>query len=222
MFYDVKTVHVGPSVYKDARMRGGEERCKAVKVRADKVPHEYAEHADRIDVHNRRVGFHPAGAPLWNGVPPGPVRRLLDSFPPVRGLCLGAYAEASPAVDELLHAAAGHASIRTWRELGARSPKEVKAHYLASLRRNLGVSAMREHARLVLYRVEALSAPLGAAAGGLGERSEWQRHQYVRSAVAFDALSGADARRGDSQGWRSTCRFAHVPIGTAAAAAVAG
>ena len=85
-----------------------------------------------------------------------------------------------------------------------------------SLRHNLGVSAMRENARLVLYRVEALSAPLGACTGGLADRTEWQRRQYVRSAVAYDALSGPCACRGDSQGWRSTLRFAHVEMGWAA------
>ena len=85
------------------------------------------------------------------------MRRLLDTFQPVRGLCFGAYAETSPAVDKLLKAVAEHASARTWRELGARCAKEAKAHYVSSLRRNLGVSAaMRENARLVLYpRVEA-------------------------------------------------------------------
>ena len=98
------------------------------------------------------------------------MRRLLDTFQPVRGLCFGAYAETSPAVDKLLKAVAEHASARTWRELGARCAKEAKAHYVSSLRRNLGVSAMRENARLVLYRVEALSAPLGACTGGLADR----------------------------------------------------
>ena len=119
-------------------------------------------------------------------------------------------------MDKLLKAVAEHASARTWRELGARCAKEAKAHYVSSLRRNLGVSAMRENARLVLYRVEALSAPLGACTGGLADRTEWQRRQYVRSAVAYDALSGPCACRGDSQGWRSTLRFAHVEMGWAA------
>ena len=141
-----------------------------------------AAYSDKIDEHNRRVGFHPPGVPRWDGAPPGPVRRLLDTFQPVRGLCFGAYAETSPAVDKLLKAVAEHASARTWRELGARCAKEAKAHYVSSLRRNLGVSAMRENARLVLYRVEALSAPLGACTGGLADRTEWQRRQYVRSA----------------------------------------
>ena len=42
---------------------------------------------------------------------------------------------------------------------------------------------MRENARLVLYRVEALSAPLGACTGGLADRTEWQRRQYVRGGL---------------------------------------
>jgi len=215
LLYDVKTIHASGNTYKNAHLRGG-ERCKSAKVRADRVPQEYAAHADKIDEHNRRVGFHPPGVPRWDGAPPGPVRRLLDTFQPVRGLCFGAYAETSPAVDKLLKAVAEHASARTWRELGARCAKEAKAHYVSSLRRNLGVSAMRENARLVLYRVEALSAPLGACTGGLADRTEWQRRQYVRSAVAYDALSGPCACRGDSQGWRSTLRFAHVEMGWAA------
>ena len=48
------------------------------------------------------------------------------------------------------------------------------------------------------------------------EKLEWQRRQYVRSAVAYDALSGPCACRGDSQGWRSTLRFTHVEMGWAA------
>ena len=146
------------------------------------------------------------------------MRRLLDSFPPVRGLCVGAFSEASPAVDQLLQAVAERASITTWRELGARTPKEAKAHYVASLRRNLGVSAMRENARLVLYRVEALRAPPGAAGREQVDKNEWQRSSYVRTAVAYDALSGAGTQRGGSQGWRTTCRFSCVPIGRAVAA----
>ena len=79
------------------------------------------------------------------------MRRLLDTFQPVRGLCFGAYAETSPAVDKLLKAVAEHASARTcWRELGARCAKEAKAHYVSSLRRNLGVSAMRENCQALV------------------------------------------------------------------------
>ena len=217
VLYDLKTVHVGASVYMNAHLRG-RGRCLSAKARADRVPLEYRKHADEIDVHNRNADFHPPGVPRWDGTPPGPVRRLLDSFPPVRGLCVGAFSEASPAVDQLLQAVAERASITTWRELGARTPKEAKAHYVASLRRNLGVSAMRENARLVLYRVEALRAPLGAAGREQVDKNEWQRSSYVRTAVAYDALSGAGTQRGGSQGWRTTCRFSCVPIGRTVAA----
>ena len=50
---------------------------------------------------------------------------------------------------------------------------------------------MRENARLVLYRVEALRAPPGAAGREQVDKNEWQRSSYVRTAVAYDALSGA-------------------------------
>ena len=50
------------------------------------------------------------------------------------------------------------------------------------------------------------------------DKNEWQRSSYVRSAVAYDALSGAGTQRGGSQGWRTTCRFSCVPIGRAVAA----
>ena len=81
LLYDVKTIHASGNTYKNAHLRGG-ERCKSAKVRADRVPQEYAAHADKIDEHNRRVGFHPPGVPRWDGAPPGPVRRLLDTFQP--------------------------------------------------------------------------------------------------------------------------------------------
>ena len=70
---------------------------------------------------------------------------------------------------------------------------------------------MRENARLVLYRVEALRAPPGAAGREQVDKNEWQRSSYVRTAVAYDALSGAGTQRGGSQGWRTTCRFSCVP-----------
>ena len=216
--YDVKTIHASENTYKNAHLRVG-ERCKSAKVRADRVPQEYAAHADKIDVHNRRVGFHPPGVPRWDGAPPGPVRRLLDTFQPVRGLCFGAYAETSPAVDKLLKAVAGTCLSQdvagAWgavRQGGQGALRLLPTTQPGCLR----LSAMRENARLVLYRVEALSAPLGACTGGLADRTEWQRRQYVRSAVAYDALSGPCACRGDSQGWRSTLRFAHVEMGRAA------
>ena len=68
---------------------------------------------------------------------------------------------------------------------------------------------------VIVYLVE-VETRTEKTAGGLADRTEWQRRQYVRSAVAYDALSGPCACRGDSQGWRSTLRFAHVEMGWAA------
>ena len=71
---------------------------------------------------------------------------------------------------------------------------------MASLRRNLGVSAMRENARLVLYMVEALRPPPGAAEREQVDKNEWQRSSYVRTAVAYDTLSGAGTQAGAPKG----------------------
>ena len=128
--------------------------------------------ADKIDEHNRRVtrvGFHPPGRTTLGRGPTGPREEAARHLPTRERALLRVYI-AEPTLRPHLpwtrscssgRAVAEHASARTWRdELGARCAKEAKAHYVSSLRRNLGVSAaMRENARLVLYpRVDEPSA----------------------------------------------------------------
>ena len=71
----------------------------------------------------------------------------------MRALVFGAYGEASADVHALVKEAANRMASNEWRRWGARSQAEARSFFVASLRRQLGVHAVREMARHRLRRV---------------------------------------------------------------------
>ena len=74
---------------------------------------------------------------------PGPVERVLGSYPPVRGAAFGPRADASGDVDSLLRFAAGVRADIDWHSMGARTPAEARASILGTMRRTLGIGVQR-------------------------------------------------------------------------------
>ena len=90
---------------------------------------------------------------MWGGqAPAGAVEQLLDTFPPTRGLILGSYGEASPAVTALQDALAAAIAAREWREMGARTEAEARGIVASQLRRELSIASHAGHARMLLGR----------------------------------------------------------------------
>ena len=144
LLFDVKGVHFG-ALYDGARAQ--EERAGAVAERAHEVGREYRDHARAID--RRRDAFSTR------------VLDRLDRYGQVRGLCFGAYGEASGDVYHLIAAAAEQGSAR-WGLYGARSQEEMRACLIARYRRRLGVAVARAMSQHLLRRVEFVG--LSAAA----------------------------------------------------------
>ena len=113
LLFDVKGVHFG-ALYDGARAQ--EERAGAVAERAHAVGREYRDHARAID--RRHDAFSTR------------VLDRLDRYGQVRGLCFGAYGEASGDVYHLIAAAAEQGSAR-WGLYGARSQEEMRACLIA-------------------------------------------------------------------------------------------
>ena len=79
--------------------------------------------------------------------------------PPVRGLVVGAYGEASADVHALLKLTAAKKAETAFKEMGARTPIEAEATLTLSLRRHWGLTFVREYARMRLARVCFVGAP---------------------------------------------------------------
>ena len=171
MLFELKTIHFGESTYP----RRAPGRCHAVGRRAAALPQEYARKAKQVDE-------------LYCGTMPGaegPVSARLRAFDPVKGLAFGAWGEASPDVERLLSALAGAGAERHWRRMGVPSPTEARGSLAWMLRRRWALTAVREHARLVLARLEYVGRGAGRAAGRRAEaefgaaaarrQSCWQR-----------------------------------------------
>ena len=90
--FELKTLHVAPSTY----AANATERCAAVSKRADALSGEYFTKARRLD---RRFS-----GTVGDDV--GPVEARLRRFEEVRGVVFGAWGEASPGAEALLHACA--------------------------------------------------------------------------------------------------------------------
>ena len=82
-------------------------------------------------------------------------------YPPVRGLVVGAYGEASADVHALLKLAAAKKAETAFKEMGSRTPIEAEATLILSLRRHWGLTFVREYARMPvrLARVCFVGAP---------------------------------------------------------------
>ena len=170
LLFELKTLHVGTSTYV-----GGHHRCEAVARRARTLPAEYAAKARHLD---QRFCRTPAGTI-------GPVEARLRTYDPVRGIVFGAWGEASPLTECLLSAYAQAGSARHWLDMRSRGPLEAVGALAWLLRRRWGITAMREHARLKLERLEFVGR--GAALAADRRASAWSSASAAarRSACRF-------------------------------------
>ena len=77
------------------------------------------------------------------------------------------------------------AAAREWRQAGARTREEYRAHALATIRRRIGLVAVRAHARHRLDRVPFIGVPRAAV------RARMERlRQQMRDPRAAAPLSG--------------------------------
>ena len=90
------------------------------------------------------------------------VLRRLREFPPTRGLVVGAFAEASADVHNLLSLVVKSAAARHWREAGAASLLAAISVFTATYRRRWGCEFALQGARLRIARsslVDGVSSP---------------------------------------------------------------
>lgn len=114
--------------------------------RAHHVQSEYERHAHYLDRTQSPAGTQP-------------VYDLLQSYGTVRGLVVGAYAEMSADIMQLIQIAAGTLASRRWSLMGARTQAEARAFFLQHLTRRFGLTAAREMARHRLHRVQYVGVP---------------------------------------------------------------
>ena len=138
--------------------------------RAHAVGREYRDHARAID--RRHDAFSTR------------VLDRLDRYGQVRGLCFGAYGEASGDVYHLIAAAAEQGSAR-WGLYGARSQEEMRACLIARYRRRLGVAVARAMSQHLLRRVEFVG--LSAAAIQRYRQAQRMPQDGEREAQAWHA-----------------------------------
>ena len=95
----------------------------------------------------------------------------------VRALVFGAHGEGSPDVHHSIEASARQRARQTWRSFGARTEEEAYGYWVQQFRRLMGVTIVREFARLRIQRVprgsslarsecRASSCATGREAGG--------------------------------------------------------
>ena len=156
--HDVKAIHYCPTRYPLAAAEArGQQRGDATRRRADLVAAEYDASARRLDARFHSAIADPAGRP---------VLQRLRSYPPPTGLCVGAFAEASPGIHLLLRDVAQTASVRHWREAGASSPDAALSTYTSIYRQRWGCEFALQGARLRIARqhLVAGAAPCDEAA----------------------------------------------------------
>ena len=93
--------------------------------------------------------LHPVGGP-------GPVQRLLQTYPRVRGLAFGPRAESNADVGCLIQYAAGRRADRDWRGMGARSASEARSYVSEHLRRTISMGVWRAETSLRIRRARAM------------------------------------------------------------------
>jgi hypothetical protein len=171
-FGELKFIHFGPTRYAPAHIRHA-ARCRSVQVRAGAVHAEYVKKARSLD-----ATF--CGS-VRNG-PPGPVERRLALLGEVRPIVIGAFAEASPFLEELVSAAADVGASKHWRRMRCNSTNHARGLLLQVLRRSWGFAAFRANAQLVLRRLQHV----GGAGGGANphptarcRRRMWRRRDFA-------------------------------------------
>ena len=113
----------------------------------------------------------------------------------IRGLVFGAWVEASPDFEKLLSLAASAGAQRHWRSMGCTDDASARGILAWMLRRRWGMTALREHARLKLERLEFVGRGAQAAADRRSLASAASAARS-RAAAAFALSRGSRTRRG--------------------------
>ena len=141
---DFKSIMAGGDIYRCARAR--DEQSGAVAERAHRVHPDYLRAARSLDTQ-----FYAA--------PATPVMDRLLSHGQVRAMVFGAHGEGSPDVHHSIEASARQRARQTWRGFGARTEEEAYGYWVQQFRRLMGVTIVREFARLRIRRVPFLGVP---------------------------------------------------------------
>ena len=97
----------------------------------------------------------------WMGPGAGPFQRKWREIGGIKVLAVGAFAEVSRSLHELLARAADVGAVRLWRRHGCRSEKEAKSLVSTKLTARLGTAFVRAQAKLFKDRLH-LAEPGGA------------------------------------------------------------
>ena len=157
------------------------DRCGGVEKRARAIPVEYRRKARNVDI-KFNDWDHAQG--------PGPVETRLNGYGAIRGLVFGARGESSKDVARLIKLTATIAAERRWRELGARSVGDARNAIMHSVRRSLGIVAVREAAKLKRERLGIVLGNGSAASErrrGAKRRAQRMHHDYANWAFGRDA-----------------------------------
>ena len=159
--HDVKMVHYCPTRYTQARVLDRSVGCCADR-RAEGVHGEYRAHARDLDARHHADVADPERRPILT---------RLSTYPRVRGLAIGAFAETSADVRLLLRETAEAAAARFWRDAGATSATAAQSVYMSVYRRRWGAEFALQGARMRIARAylvtgQAEPAPRDPRGGG--------------------------------------------------------
>ena len=157
----MKVVHYCPTRYAQARVLDRSVGCCADR-RAEGVHGEYETHARVLDARHHAGVADPERRPILT---------RLSTYPRVRGLVIGAFAETSADVRLLLRETAEAAAARFRRDAGATSATAAQSVYMSVYRRRWGAEFALQGARMRIARAylvagQAEPAPRDPRGGG--------------------------------------------------------
>ena len=120
----------------------------------------------------------------------GPMERRLNNFGQIRSLVIGPRGEGSKDIHRLINMTSEIAAEHRWREMGARSVDEARIVFRGRMRRSIGITAVREAAKL---KRERLGIVLGD--GKAAEtRRRWGAHFSRKMQEEYYACFGCGPR----------------------------
>jgi len=143
-------------------------RCGGVRRRASKVHKEYVNKCRKADVEYN--GFDPSTGGK------GPMERRLAEFGQVRALVIGPRGEGSDDLHRFVTITSEIAAERRWRGIGARNQQEARSVIKGRMIRSIGITAVREAARM---KRERLGVALGDASAA--NRTRQRAGQFART-----------------------------------------
>ena len=116
----------------------------------------------------------------------------LDQFGVVNALVLGPRGEGSEDLIALLRDTAKAAADKFWRKLGANSEDEARGHFVQRYFRSVGITAVRESARIKRERLGICLSATGVAGAAYRQESR-RRFQEAREEYCWKYGGGARA-----------------------------